>query len=624
MMNHMNESIESSANHIFEVMAGRVCDTDLQLIRRAYELAAEAHSSQLRKTGEPYIIHPIAVAAIAAEELELDTSSVCAAFLHDVVEDTPYTVEDIRERFGGDVAFLVDAVTKRKKEDYKLSKQIDNYRQILQSVNYDVRALLVKLSDRLHNMRTLGSMKPAKQMKIAGETDFFYAPLAGRLGLYAVKSELENLSFAYRCPEQFAALSAKLEEDKAKAEVGLKAFTAEVQEVLSARGITCGVDVRYRKPYSIWRDMMESRCYDFEAVEYKQYVRVTFSEAEGLRLEEKDLAFLIYSILTSHFNERPGSAKNYIDKPKSNGYQGLHVTLLDHQGVWQEVHISSERMRRNSQLGCILDRSEGWLERFREELKDIADNDENATIFMQGLKTDLYNEDIICYTPRGKGIILPKGATVLDFAYELHTALGNHARYAKVNGEISPVSRSLTRGDCVEIFTSDEVHPKLEWMAIVHSYKAQKRLRDALRGIPELPFQRCAECNPLPGEEVIGIKDEKGNLTVHRKNCSHAIMSASGGGDNVIVPVTFLPDERSYPVHIAIKAIDRYHLLRDILDCLVEGQQLSMHDIRSVSQEEIVSCDIAFRVHSAQQLASVVESIRKIEGIASVQLPYGF
>jgi len=618
----METTINRSVGHIIDVMSSRVTAEELQRIRMAYELAEEAHKGQTRKTGEPYITHPIAVAEIAAEELELDANSVCAAFLHDVVEDTSYTIEDIMEKFGEDVAFLVDVVTKKKKEDYIYSKQIDNYRQILQSVNYDVRALLVKLSDRLHNMRTLGSMKPAKQMKIAGETDFFYAPLAGRLGLYAVKSELENLSFAYRCPEQYSMLSKQLDEEKQETAGKLSVIVDEIHKILLERGINVCVDVRYRKPYSVWRDMMESKIYDFDTVEYKNYILVTFEHLNDSRLEEKDLAFLIYSVLTSHFNERPGSAKNYIDKPKSNGYQGLHVTLLDHSGVWQEIHISSSRMRKISRLGCIVDRSEGWLERFRQELKDIAGNDEDAAIFMQGLKTDLYNEDIICYTPHGKGIILPKGATVLDFAYELHTDLGNHAKYAKVNGEISPVSRTLERGDCIEVITSEEVAPKPEWTKIVHSYKAQKRLRDALKDTSQLPFGLCLECNPIPGEEVIGIKDESGKIIIHRKNCCHAIMSASGGGDSVIVPVNFQPGDRKYPIAIKIKAIDRYHLLRDIIDCLVEDQQLSMDEIKSVTKEEIVSCIISFSVQSSQQLAAVIKSIRRIDGVESVLRQY--
>lgn len=617
----MKTTIQNSAEHVFEVMSSRVTEDELLRIRKAYEVACTAHEGQVRKTGEPYIIHPIAVATIAAEELFLDANSVCAAFLHDVVEDTSYTIEDIREEFGEDVAFLVEVVTK-KKDDYTFSKQIDNYRQILQSVNYDVRALLLKLSDRLHNMRTLGSMKSAKQMKIAGETDFFYAPLAGRLGLYDVKSELENLSFSYRCPEQYSAISKQLEDEKNRTLHELFIVTGKMQHILSGRGLKTSVGVRYRKPYSIWRDMMENQCYDFDAIEHKHYILVTFEVPDDSQYYEKDVAFLIYSTLTSYFNERPGSAMNYIDKPKSNGYQGLHVTILDHIGKWQEVHISSKRMRKVSKLGCIVDHSDGWLERFRLELKEIANNADNAALFMQGLKTDLYDADIICYTPQGKGIILPKGSSVLDFAYEVHTDLGNHAKYALVNGEVSPVSRTLTRGDCIEIIKSEDVRPKQEWTKIVHSYKAQRALREALKSRPSLPFELCPDCAPIPGEEVIGIKDVDGKVVVHRKNCSHAIMSASGGGDNVIVPVSFIPDEKTYPVTIKIKAIDRYHLLRDIIDSLVEGQKLSMDDIHSSTKEEIVDCTISFRVHSEKQLSSVLNDIRKISGVANIQQIY--
>ena len=242
------DKIEKAAQHVFDVMAKRVGPEDLQRIKDAYAMAAVAHSGQKRNTGEPYIVHPIAVAAIAAEELELDANTVIAAFLHDVAEDTDYTVEDIRARFGDDVAFLVDVVTKRKKHNYEYTKQVDNYRQILESVHYDVRALLVKLSDRLHNMRTLDSMRPDKQMKIAGETDFFYAPLAGRLGLYHVKTELENLSFRFRCPKEFELIQRQLDEDRIRTQATIQEFTDEIEDIFKTVGIPARTQVRYRKP----------------------------------------------------------------------------------------------------------------------------------------------------------------------------------------------------------------------------------------------------------------------------------------------------------------------------------------------------------------------------------------
>ncbi|MBQ1635942.1 MAG: bifunctional (p)ppGpp synthetase/guanosine-3',5'-bis(diphosphate) 3'-pyrophosphohydrolase, partial [Bacteroidales bacterium] len=593
---------------------------DLQRIKDAYALAAEAHKDQRRNTGEPYIVHPIAVANIAAEELELDANTVIAAFLHDVAEDTSYTVEDIRERFGDDVAFLVDVVTKRKKHNYEYTKQVDNYRQILESVHYDIRALLVKLSDRLHNMRTLDSMRPDKQMKIAGETDFFYAPLAGRLGLYHVKTELENLSFRFRCPREYDVIFRQLEEDKIRTQSAVDDFTAEINEIFKTVGIPARTQVRYRKPYSIWRTMREEGC-DFAHVDFKHFVRIIYNPInEWLRSQspEKDTSLFIYSCLSGRFKERPGSVVNYIDNPKENGYQSFHVQLLNRAGAWEEMHIASERMHRNSRLGCIVERGESWLERFKTVLQNIADSGDGY-IFMDGVSSSLYNEDILAFTPQGKGIILPKGATALDFAFEVHTEIGEKAKFARINGALCPIKTELHRGDCVEIGTSDDVAPKPDWLNYAKTYKARRRLHDLLRNIPTPDFKICDKCHPIPGEEVIGYVDATGEVTIHSRHCPEVIKLASENG-NSLVSVAFEPDPmRLYPVRIRIVAIDRYHLLRDIIDCFVERQHLSMNKLSTHTEDEIVECIIDFPVHSVDELHLTMESISAIDGVDEVQ-----
>lgn len=612
--------IQQAAQHVFDVMAPRVSPEDLRRIEEAFELASEAHEGQKRNTGEPYIIHPIAVATIAAEELELDANTIIAAFLHDVVEDTDVTLEEIRARFGDDVAFLVDAVTKRKKHNYEHTKQVDNYRQILESVHFDVRALLVKLSDRLHNMRTLDSMRPDKQMKIAGETDFFYAPLAGRLGLYHVKTELENLSFRFRCPREFDTIERQLEEDRVRTEPAVKAFTDEMNAIFKRVGIPARTQVRYRKPYSIWRSMRENGC-DFAHVEFKHFVRIIYepmTEWKRSQAPEKDTTLFIYSCLSSVFKERPGSVVNYIDNPKDNGYQSFHVQMLNHTGAWEELHIASERMHRNSRLGCIVERGESWLERFKTVLQNIAESGDGY-IFMDGVSSSLYNEDILAFTPKGKGIILPKGATALDFAFEVHSEIGEHAKYARINGVLSPIKTELHRGDCVEIGTSDDVVPQPGWLEYAKTYKARRRLHDILRDAEQQSFKLCDECTPLPGDEVIGFKDDKGEITVHSRHCPIAIKMASENG-NSIVSVAFDPaPDRSYPVTIKIIAIDRYHLLRDIIDCFVERQHLSMTKIITTTEDEIVTCVIDFPVHSLEELHLTMESISAISGVDEVQ-----
>ena len=615
-----SERIQQAAEHVFDVMAKRVGPEDLQRIKDAYALAELAHRGQKRNTGEPYIIHPIAVANIAAEELELDANTVIAAFLHDVAEDTEYTVEDIRERFGDDVAFLVDVVTKRKKHNYEHTKQVDNYRQILESVHYDIRALLVKLSDRLHNMRTLDSMRPDKQMKIAGETDFFYAPLAGRLGLYHVKTELENLSFRFRCPKEFDMIERQLEEDRVRTLPALNEFTSEIEAIFKKVGIPARTQVRYRKPYSIWRTMREEGC-DFARVDFKHFVRIIYTPITSFDRSlsnEKDTALFIYSCLSGSFRERPGSVVNYIDNPKDNGYQSFHVQMLNRAGSWEELHIASERMHRNAKLGCVVERGETWLERFQTVLQNIAESGDGYN-FMDGVSSSLYNEDILAFTPAGKGIILPKGATALDFAFEVHTEIGEHAKYARINGALSPIGTELHRGDCVEIGTSEDVYPKPEWLKYAKTYKARRRVHDMIRRANGSDLKICEICTPLPGEEVIGFKGADGVVTVHSRHCPEVIKLASENG-NSLVSVDFNPDPaRLYGVKIRIVAIDRYHLLRDIIDCFVERQHLSMTQLKTHTEDEIVECIIDFPVHSVDELHLTMESISQIPGVDEVQ-----
>ena len=613
------EQIRKSAEEVFTVMKGRCTSSEMKRIREAFEMAFEAHSRQQRKTGEPYIIHPIAVARIVAEELELGASAVIAAFLHDVVEDTPHTIEEIRERFGEDVAFLVDVVTKRKKTQDGQSKQVENFRQIMDSVHYDIRALMVKLADRLHNMRTLSSMKPDKQMKIAGETDFFYAPLANRLGLYHVKSELENLSFKYRCGQEYETIEKQLEGDRLRTDDAVRAFTEEIDEILKNRGINARIQVRYRKPYSIWRDMKKESV-DFSHVEFKHYVRVIYTPSEGW--SEKDTSLFIYSVLTDKFKERPGSVVNYIDAPKENGYQSFHVKLLGRPGCWEELHISSERMLRNSRLGCIVKTNEEsmrqWLGKLQNLLKDMAEHRDTEG-FMEGLTRSLYNEDIYVLTPKGMVVLLPQGATALDFAFELHTDIGEHAQYARVNGRLCSVKTELHRGDCVEIGTNEEVHPQREWLDYVKSTKAKNYLLSCTRHDEGEKFLLCPICHPLPGDEVVGFQNSLGRITLHRRHCPEAIRLASEEGD-AIVSANFDVDlSKLFVVRLNIVAIDRYHLLHDIIDCIVEQQRLSMVNLNTVMSDQIVNCTVDFGVHSAEELSRTIASISLITGVDEVK-----
>lgn len=611
--------IQGMADDLFHFLEKKEDAEDMARIRAAFEFAREAHRPQKRKSGEPYIIHPVNVARIVAEELELGADPVIAAFLHDVVEDTPYTIEDVRERFGDEVAFLVGVVTKEKKEKYVQSKQIDNFRQILASMQYDVRALLIKLADRLHNMRTLSSMRPDKQMKIAGETDYFYAPLANRLGLYHVKTELENLSFQYRCPREYAMLEKLLADEFEGLRPQIEAFTGKIEYILAERGIEARTEVRYRKPYSIWMKMHARGC-DFAHVDTKYYIRVIYSNSANM--SEKDTSLQIYSALTDFFKERPGSVSNYIDAPKENGYQSFQFRVLNDRGVWEEIHISSERMVRNGRLGCAAERTDenikSWLNKFNEILKEVADHEEGLD-FMEGVTSSFYYDDIMVFTPKGRGIILPKGATALDFAFEIHSHIGEHAHYARINGRLASVKTVLRRGDCVEIGTDDSTEPQPDWINHVSTYKARKFISSYLSHMPIPVYDRCPNCHPLPGDEVIGFRRPGYPVQVHKRNCPTAIRLASQNGDS-IVAVNFEENpDFLYPVRISIRAIDRYHLLSDLVDCITEKLCLSMLGLRTETVDNIGICTIDFAVHSMRELQTAMDSIAAIPGVDEVQ-----
>lgn len=619
MMQNYDKMIQEKAQIVFMEMEKRVSAEDMARIRTAFELAREAHAEQRRKSGEPYIIHPIAVATIVAIELKLGANPVIAAFLHDVVEDTAYTIDDIRQRFGDDVAFLVSVVTKKSTGNYEISKQVDNYKQMLNSIHYDIRALLVKLADRMHNMRTLNSMRPDKQMKIAGETDFFYAPLANRLGLYNVKIELENLSFRYRCPHEYELIAGLIQKDKDSQLERLTAFTEKIREVLKQNGIDAQINIVYRAPYSIWRKMRKSGD-DFSHIRFRHVVEIVFVCTD--EEQEKDIALHIYSRLTNAFNEKPCGIINYIDSPKENGYQSFHVQLLSNYGCWEEVHISSERMARASQLGVVAERSEDnvrrWIEKFRTVLKDLEFHQKEGD-FIENVVTTFYNDDILVFTPKGKPVNLPKRATALDFAFEIHSHIGEHAHYARINGQLASIKTELHRGDIVEIATNADITPKPNWMEHVLTYKAKGFLKRYFAKQEKSNFHFCSNCHPIPGEEVIGFKEADGTITIHKRNCPIAIGLASQKGDS-IVSVDYAENPNIlYPVSIHILAVDRFHLLSDMIDSITNELNLSIGSLTTNTVDCIVNCTITFSVHSFGELQTIISHIAAINGVEEVK-----
>ena len=620
MKQNFDMKMTEMVHRVFSVMMDRVSTEDMNRISEAFEFARQAHDGQFRKSGEPYIFHPIAVANIVAEELMLGANPVIAAFLHDVVEDTDYTIDDIRQRFGDDVAFLVSVVTKKSTGHYEISKQVDNYKQMLNSIHYDIRALLIKLADRLHNMRTLGSMTPAKQMKIAGETDFFYAPLANRLGLYHVKIELENLSFRYRCPHEYELIAGLIEKDRLYHKDRLELFTDKIREVLQNEGIQAQVNVDYRPPYSIWRKMQKTGD-DFNHVPFRHVVEIVFA-CDNMD-QEKDLALKVYSRLTTVFSEKPCGIVNYLDVCKENGYQSFHVQLLSSFGCWEEVHICSERMVRNNQIGVVAERREDsvrlWIEKFRSVLKDLEFHHEDSD-YIVDVSRAFYNDNIMVFTPKGKVVNLPKGATALDFAFEIHSNIGEHAYYARINGQLCSVKTKLQRGDIVEIGTNPEAKPDGSWNDCVLTYKAKGFLKRYFAKQEKPAFHFCPYCQPIPGEEVIGFLEEDGSTTVHKRNCSVAIQLASKQGDSIVSVDYREQSNMLYPVSIQILAVDRHHLLSEMVSCITQELNLSIDALNTVTIDCIVNCTIKFGVHSFGELQTIISQISAINGIEEVKM----
>lgn len=620
-MEDYSKQIQEQATEVFDFMRDRASAEDMRRMRKAFEFAAEAHKDQKRKTGEPYILHPIAVASIAAKELRLDPNSVIAAFLHDVVEDTPYTIEDIQDNFGSDVAFLVKVLTKVKKEKYEMSKQLDNFKQILNSLQADIRPIMVKLADRLHNMRTLSSMRPDKQMKIAGETDYFYAPLATRLGLYAVKTELENLSLKFRVPHEYEKLVEKIRKDQAADRPRLEAFMNQIRGILESNGINATVSSTYRQPYSLWRKM---RKYgeDFDHLKCRHFVEIEFEQPTDV--SEKSMILSIYSYLTDRFPEKPGGITNYVDAPKENGYQSFHLKLLADYGRWEEVHISSQRMVHNSRYGGLEGLSEEnirkWISKFRSNLRSLSRNAKGGGNFLENVVASFYNDDIMTFTPHGKPVVLPQKSTAIDFAFEIHTHLGLNAKYARINGKLAPLRTPLKRGDIVCIYTSPDSHPTPEWLEYVVSFKAKKAISSYLASLKKHEYEHCHVCCPIPGEEVIGYKDDvTGTVTVHKRDCPVVIKMASKFGDN-IVSVDFRPDDTLYMVKVDITCIDRSHMIIDLVECISNKLNLSICSINTRSNDSIVLVSMTLGVHSYEELQTIITHIGEIPDVDEVQV----
>ena len=464
-------------------------EDDWDLIRRAFFLAKEAHKGVRRRSGEPYVIHPLEVAIIVVKEIGLGKKSVVSALLHDVVEDTEYTVKDIERMFTPKIASMVDGLTKMAGVfNTDTSEQAEYFRKVLLTLSDDVRVIIIKIADRLHNMRTLGAMPHHKQIKITSETIYLFVPLAYRLGLHAIKSELEDLCMRYRFPEEYEEIKRKIDATEPERQQYIDKFTAPIIEVLDRNGIQYEMSARVKSIYSIW-NKMRRKGIPFEEVYDLFAIRVVFKALPFP--SEKTQCWQIYSNITDIYTPKPDRLRDWISIPKSNGYEALHSTVMGPDGIWVEVQVRTERMNDIAERGfaahwkykhASISQEEDGLDKWLKKVRDALNSPtESALEFLDNFKLSLYKTDIVVFTPKGEPHSLPYGASVLDFAYEIHTKIGNHAIGAKINHKIASVSTKLNSGDQVEVITAESAHPKAEWLSMVVTSKARQAIQDFLK-----------------------------------------------------------------------------------------------------------------------------------------------
>ena len=514
----------------------------VELITKAFNFARQAHRGVKRHSGEPYIMHPLAVALIVCKEIGLGSTSICAALLHDVVEDTDYTIEDIRNLFGDKIAGIVDGLTKISGGVFgaHASQQAENFKKLLLTMSEDIRVILIKIADRLHNMRTLKFMQTNKQYKIAGETLYIYAPIAYRLGLSRIKTELENLSFQYEHPEEYARIEKKIEKTQNERDILYNEFTQPICEQLDAMGLKYHIIGRVKSPYSIWNKMQKKHV-AFEDIFDILAVRIIFTPREGE--DENNECFKIYIALTKLYNAHPDRLRDWVSKPRANGYKALHATFMSQRGEWIEVQIRSEKMNEVAERGIAAHwkyKSEGestnddQLENWLHTIKEILDDPQpNALDFLDTIKLNLYATEIFVFTPKGDIKTMPQNCTALDLAYSIHTFLGNHCIGAKVNHKLVPMSHQLQSGDQVEILTSNSSRVDESWLAFATTAKARAKIQAALRRQQRI-LQREGEEKLNEFLEKEGLHNYSGNIEklwkLHKLNDRDELLVAIGKG----------------------------------------------------------------------------------------------
>ena len=482
-----NKELTRQYKKLLRISYQTLTTADKKMIRKAFDVAVDAHKNQRRKSGEAYIFHPLAVAQIVASEIGLDATSIASALLHDVVEDTEYTLIDLEQMFGETVARIVDGLTKisNLKKDRDVSLQAENFRKMLLTINEDPRVIIIKIADRLHNMQTMDSMRPDKQVKISSETLYIYAPLAHRMGLYNIKTELEDLSLKYTEPDVFNDIKEKIKESKEEQDQYINDFKKVIEDSLDSEGLNYEIKGRPKSIYSIRRKIL-SQGVTFDEVYDKFAIRIIYNSDAA---NEKFLAWKIYSIVTDNFRPNPTRLRDWISSPKSTGYEALHITVMGLKGRWVEVQIRSNRMNEIAEKGYAAhykykegNTGESTLDEWINRLQEALENPEQSAVdFVENFKLNLYNKEIFVFTPQGDLKSLPKGATPLDFSFSVHTEVGLKTRGARVNGKLEPLSQELKSGDQVEIITSESAHPTNSWLDYATTARARAKIKSSLK-----------------------------------------------------------------------------------------------------------------------------------------------
>ena len=713
----------------------------VDIITKAFNFAKQAHKGVRRLSGEPYIMHPIAVAQIACEEVGLGSTSICASLLHDVVEDTDYTTEDLANIFGPKIAQIVDGLTKISGGIFgeQASAQAENFKKLLLTMSEDIRVILIKICDRLHNMRTLESQPANKQYKIAGETLYIYAPLANRLGLNKVKSELENLSFQYEHPEEYASIKDKLKNTEFSRHELFDQFTAPIEEALKEMGIKYQIKERVKTPYSIWTKM-QNKHVTFEEIYDILAVRIIFTPDN--REEEINECFKIYVAISKIYKSHPDRLRDWLSHPKANGYQALHVTLMSKQGRWIEVQIRSDRMDEIAEQGFAahwkykdgeqaeFSEDENELNEWLKTIKEILDDPQpDAMDFLDAIKLNLFASEIFVFTPKGEIKTMPAGCTALDFAFSIHTFLGSHCIGAKVNHKLVPLSHKLESGDQVEILTSKSQHVQPAWINFVSTAKAKGKIQavlrrnsretqkrgddilkeflqknqiehsmevvdqlvnfhestsrekffqalgektillgekdlDELRGkagnkgwrklvpflgrtkpkkqsseqqelfvVPEkfnrkkpiyiseetigqYKFKHC--CHPIPGDDILGYIDNKQQIEIHKRACPVADKLKSGFGNHILDAKWDMHRRLFFDATVRIQGIDRMGILVDVSRVITSQMNVNIHKLTIGSEDGVFDGSIELRVHDRDDVKTIMDELKKIEGIQEI------